>query len=135
MTTSEKKQLVVTFIKLMTSGRSDQFGQVLAETYHQHNPDVKDGLAGIQERTKQFESVFADMSVTIDDLVVEDDKVVGRFTWTGTHIGPFLGIPPTHKRVSWSGTDWWRIEDGNLAEHWDNVDWASLVQQLQSPKA
>ena len=116
----------------MTSGQSDQFGQVLAETYHQHNPDVKDGLAGIQERTKQFESVFADVTATIDDLVVEDDKVVGRFTWTGTHIGSFLGIPATHRQVSWSGTDWWRIEEGKLAEHWDNVEWASLMQQLQS---
>lgn len=132
MTSSEKKQLVVTFIKLMTSGQSDQFGQVVAQTYQQHNPDAKSGLAGIQERTKQFESVFADVSATIDDLLVEDDKVVGRFTWTATHVGPFLGLPATHKRVSWTGTDWWRIEDGKLAEHWDNVDWATLMQQLQT---
>lgn len=132
MTTLEKKQLVITFIDLMTSGQSDQFGQVLAENYHQHNPDGKDGLAAIQERTKQLESVFADVTATIDDLVAEDDKVVGRFTWSGTHVGPFQGIPATHKRVSWSGTDWWRIEDGKLAEHWDNVEWASLIQQLQT---
>ncbi len=121
MTTEEKKQLVKTFVELMTTHQSQNFGQVLAEDYYQHNPDVKQGLAGIQERTKQFETVFADVAVTIDDLVAEEDKVVARFTWTGTHIGEFLGIPATHKKVSWSGTDWWRIENGKLAEHWDNV--------------
>ena len=132
MTTQEKKQLVITFLDLMTTGQSDQFGQVLAENYHQHKPDSQDGLAGIQEQTKQLEAVFADVTVAIDDLVVEDDKVVGRFTWTGTQVGPFMGIPATHKRVSWSGTDWWRIEDDKLAEHWDNIEWASLIQQLQA---
>ncbi len=130
MTTEEKKQLVKTFVELMTTHQSQNFGQVLAEDYYQHNPDVKQGLAGIQERTKQFESVFADVAVTIEDIVAEEDKVVARFIWTGTHIGEFLGIPATHKKVSWSGTDWWRIENGKLAEHWDNVEWASLMQQL-----
>ena len=130
MTTEQKKQLVKTFVELMTTNQSENFGQVLAENYYQHNPDVKQGLAGIQERTKQFETVFADVAVTIDDIVAEEDKVVARFTWTGTHIGEFLGIPATGKKVSWSGTDWWRIENGKLAEHWDNVEWASLMQQL-----
>ena len=130
MTTEEKKQLVKTFVELMTTHQSQNFGQVLAEDYYQHNPDVKQGLAGIQERTKQFEAVFADVAVTIEDIVAEEDKVVARFVWTGTHIGEFLGIPATHKKVSWSGTDWWRIENGKLAEHWDNVEWASLMQQL-----
>lgn len=130
MTTEEKKQLVKTFVELMTTHQSESFGRVLAEDYYQHNPDVKQGLAGIQERTKQFESVFADVAVTIDDIVAEDDKVVARFTWTGTHIGEFLGIPATHRKVSWAGTDWWRIANGKLAEHWDNVEWASLMQQL-----
>ncbi len=132
MTTEQKKQLVKTFVELMTTGQSKNFGQVLAEDYYQHSPDVKQGLAGIQERTRHFETVFADVAVTIDDIVVEDDKVVARFNWTGTHIGEFLGVPATNKKVSWAGTDWWRIENGKLAEHWDNVEWASLMQQLMA---
>lgn len=132
MTTEEKKQLVKTFVELMTTHKSENFGQVLAENYYQHNPDVKQGLAGIQERTKQFETIFADVAVTIDDIVSEDDKVVARFNWSGIHVGEFLGIAATHKKVSWSGTDWWRIENGKLAEHWDNIEWASLMQQLKA---
>ena len=82
----------------MTTHQSENFGQVLTENYYQHNPDVKQGLAGIKERTKQFETVFADVAVTIDDFIAENDKVVARFTWTGIHIGEFLGILATHKK-------------------------------------
>ncbi len=92
MTTEEKKQLVKTFVGLMTTHQSENFGQVLAENYYQHNPDVKQGLAGIQERTKQFETVFADVAVTIDDIVAEDDKVVARFNWSGIHVGEFTPL-------------------------------------------
>ena len=69
----------MTFLNLITNGQSGQFGQVSADSYHQHNPGV---------------------SVKIDDLVAEDDKVVGRFGWMGTRIGSFQYTPATHKRVS-----------------------------------
>jgi steroid delta-isomerase-like uncharacterized protein len=132
MTTEQKKQLVSKFMELMTTHQSEKFGEVIAENYQQHNPLVKQGLIGIKEGAKWFESIFPDATATTDDIVVEGDKVVARFTWTGTHKGEFFGIPATNKKVTWTGTDWWRVEDGKLAEHWDVVDWASLTQQLQS---
>lgn len=131
MTAHEKKQLVYAFIELMTTHQSERFGEVIADTYVQHNPMVKQGLIGIKEGAKWFESVFPDAQATIDDILVEGDKVVVRFTWTGTQQSELFGIPATHKKVTWTGTDWWRIENGKLAEHWDVVDWAGLVRQLQ----
>lgn len=132
MTTEQKKELVSKFIELMTSYQSEKFKDVVSESYIQHNPMVKQGLVGIMEGAKWFESVFPDITATIDDIVVEGDKVVARVTWTGTHKGEFFGIAATNKKVTWTGTDWWRIENGKLAEHWDVVDWSSLMQQLQA---
>ena len=132
MDTAKMKQLVVRFVELMTTGQADKFGEVIAESYNQHGPGVAQGLTGIQQRTKQLEHVFADVTVNVDAIVAEGDIVVARFTWTGIHKGEFQGIPATNKKVSWAGTDWWRVEAGKLAEHWDNVEWASLIQQLQA---
>lgn len=132
MTTEQKKQLVSRFIQLMSSQQTEKFGEVIAESYIQHNPMVKQGLIGIIGGAEWFESVFPDVTATIDDIVVEADKVVARVTWTGTHKGELFGVPATNKKVTWTGTDWWRIENGKLAEHWDVVDWASLMQQVQS---
>lgn len=132
MTTEQKKELVSKFIELLTSYQTEKFGDVISESYIQHNPMVKQGLVGLIEATKWIKSVFPDASTTIDDIVVEGDKVVARVTWTSTHKGDFFGIPATNKKVTWTSTEWYRIENGKLAEHWDVVDWTSLMQQLQS---
>ncbi len=134
MTTEQKKQLVSRFIYLLTTKQSDKFGEVISLNYKQHNPMVKQGLTGIQEGAKWFEVVFPDVQATIDAIVVEGDLVVARFTWSGTHKGELFGIPASNVKVTWTGTDWWRIENGKLAEHWDVVDWSGLIQQIKAKK-
>ncbi len=129
------KELVIQFIDLMNTGQIDRFGEVIAEDYQQHNPMVEPGLTGIQNGARWFASVFPDARAVIDALVQEGDTVVGRFIWTGTHRGDFIDVPATNRLVSWTGTDWWRVENGKLAEHWDVVDWAGLMQQLNAPDA
>ena len=66
----------------------------------------------------------------IDDLIAEDDRVVGRFTIEATHTGNFLGIPPTGKRIRISGIDIVRIRDGQIVEHWYAEDALGLYRQL-----
>jgi len=134
MTTEQKKQLVSKFIELMTAKQSEKFGEIISQDYKQHNPMVKQGLVGLQEGSKWFESIFPDISAKIDAVVVEDDMIVARITWTGTHKGELFGIPASNVKATWTGTDWWRIENGKLAEHWDVVDWSSLMQQIQTKK-
>jgi len=53
----------------------------------------------------------------MDDLVVARDRVVGRFTYRGTHAGPFYGTPPTVNAIEMRSIDIWRIEDGQFVEH------------------
>lgn len=126
------KQLVIQFIDLMNTGQIDRLGEVIADDYKQHNPMVEPGLIGIQNGARWFASIFPDARAVVDDIISEGTIVVARFTWTGTHRGELFGLPATNRQVSWTGTDWWRIENGKLAEHWDVVDWAGLTQQLSS---
>ena len=50
--------------------------------------------------------------------------------FTGTHRGEFFGVPPTGKRASIRVMDFVRYQDGKVAEHWNVVDVAGLMQQL-----
>lgn len=129
--TQAKRQLAIRFVELMVANQVDQFSQVVAQDYKQHNPMVRQGLAGIIEAGQWFHSVFPDITVRVEQLVVENDLVVGRFTWSGTHQAEFMGIAATHRKASWVSMDLWRVEQGKLAEHWDVVDWAGLIAQLQ----
>jgi predicted ester cyclase len=57
---------------------------------HQHShPDVGDvqGVAALAAFVREIWEAFPDFYDTIDDQVAEGDKVVTRFTSTGTHPG------------------------------------------------
>jgi steroid delta-isomerase-like uncharacterized protein len=73
---------------------------------------------------------FPDLTITIEDLIAEGDKVVTRLTARGTHQGTFRGIAPTGRVVSWTGIRIFRIAEGKIVEHWANWDDLSLLQQL-----
>ena len=72
-------------------------------------------------------TAFPDLHYTIEDLFGEGDRVVVRYTSRGTHKGDLMGIPPTGKQVTVTGTDIMRIVNGKILEEWINND---LMQQL-----
>ena len=72
-------------------------------------------------------TAFPDLHYTIEDLFGEGDRVVVRYTSRGTHKGDLMGIPPTGKQVTVTGTDIMRVANGKILEEWINSD---LMQQL-----
>jgi len=77
-----------------------------------------------------FRSAFPDVHFSVEDQVVEGDKVVTRWRGSGTHQGNLMGIPPTGNRVSFVGITINRLEDGKVAEEWQIFDALGMMQQL-----
>lgn len=74
---------------------------------------------------------FPDVNITIEDLVVEGDKIVMRYTERGTLTGrSFLGIEPDGQRYAKPGTTVYRVVDGKLAESWGVEDTLGWFRQL-----
>jgi predicted ester cyclase len=73
---------------------------------------------------------FPDLRLTVEDAVGEGDLVAQRVAFEGTHTGEFQGLPPTHRKVSFSGLELNRFSDGRVVEHWFQLDALSLLQQL-----
>jgi predicted ester cyclase len=89
-----------------------------------------DLLAEATEHTRQFLTAFPDVEVTIQDLIAEGDKVVGRLLVRGTNTGPFAGRPPTGKRVTFGSFRIYRLADGKVVETWAMQDRMGLMEQL-----
>ena len=87
-------------------------------------------LRGHQAVLHRISQCLPRPSRKVDDTIAEGDKVVVRATWSGTHKGEFMGIPPTGKRVSFGVIDTVRIDGGKLVEHWGQMDNMRLMQQL-----
>jgi len=123
------------FAGFMNSHDPDGVGAFVAEGYVNHNLFVDDGREANRAFWAQWFAAFPDSEVSLDDVVVElgrqdGDRVVGRFTYQATFLGPFMGLPPTGGRVVMHSIDIWRVVDGMAVEHWDQLDTQDFMAQL-----
>jgi predicted ester cyclase len=77
-----------------------------------------------------FVEGFPDLQLTVEEAVGEGDLVAQLVHFEGTHTGEFQGLPPTHRKVTFSGLELNRFVDGRVAEHWFQMDSLTLLQQL-----
>jgi steroid delta-isomerase-like uncharacterized protein len=74
---------------------------------------------------------FPDVAITIEDLVVDGDKIVNRYIERGTLTGvTFLDIEPSGQHYEKPGTTIYRVADGRLAESWGVEDTLGWFRQL-----
>jgi predicted ester cyclase len=70
--------------------------------------------------------------MVIDDVIADGDRVVTHFTFTGTHEGELMGVRPTGKEVSVTGTGVFHVVDGKIVEWTYNLDYLGMFQQLEA---
>lgn len=111
--------------------------EVFAADYVMHDPawpaEVKGPEGFKQWAGAMLEPYFSD-SHTSADMIAERDKVVVHWTWSGTHTGEFMGIPPTGRQIAITGTTIHRFADGKFVESWASYDSLGMVQQLTTPE-
>jgi len=132
MSAADNKALVRRFWEgLVCTGDPGLADELLAPGYTVHyagNPPMdRDGFLRFLDALR---SAFPDVTVTVEDLLAEGDEVAVRWTWGGTHRGPFLGIPPTGEAVAGSGIGLFRIANRRIVEDFVQEDTFGLLQQL-----
>jgi len=134
MSTEQNKALVRQMVEeIFNRGNMSRADEFLAPDFVEREelpPGIPRDREGVKQLTIMLRSAFPDFKATIDDLVAEGDKVVIRQTWSGTHKGEFMGIPPTGKSVSFGVIDIIRMAGGKGVEHWGQMDSMGLMQQL-----
>jgi len=107
------------------------FDEVISNDYidYGHQPPGR-GLSGAMDDYREFTGGFKDARFNIDDLVVAGDRVVARWTCTGTHTGDFIGIPATGKKMSVLGISMYRLRDGKIVETRNSADVFGMLVQL-----
>jgi hypothetical protein len=75
-------------------------------------------------------AAFPDITITLEEIFAEGDRVAFRSTIRGTHLNTFQGIAPTGRSVTVSLLDIVRVEDYKIVEHWGGPDFLDWLQQL-----
>jgi steroid delta-isomerase-like uncharacterized protein len=131
---TDNKQIVQRFMnECWNQGNLNAVSELVADNCRYHDPvfpSLSSGAENIKSHIQTCRNGFPDLMFTNDDTIAERDEVVEHWTATGTHKGQFLGMPPTNKRATVTGTSIHRIEGSKIAEVWSNWNLMSLMEQL-----
>jgi predicted ester cyclase len=130
----QNKRVSRAWIEAFNVGDRAAESEVLGPDYVAHAPASLEPAALDSEAWAKFldsfREGFPDLRLTIENVVAEGDLVAQRIRFTGTHTGVFQGLPPTNRRVEFSGLELNRFVEGRVAEHWFQLDALGLLQQL-----
>jgi steroid delta-isomerase-like uncharacterized protein len=137
VSTEENKALVHRFYdEVWNRGNTDFAHEVFAEDYVRHDlrpTEALPGPAGQKKIADDFRTAFPDLEFAVDLIIGEEDFVVGRWTASGTQLGPWGTLEPTGRRVTFSAVNIFRFEDGKVAEIWNHRDDLGLMEQVGTP--
>jgi predicted ester cyclase len=111
-------------------GRVEVVDEVVAEHAVAHHDGAPAGNQAWKDAIRFYRGAFPDLHYRIEDLIDAGDKVIVRWTATGTDTLGFMGRPPTQKVATVTGINIYRAEGGLLVEHWDEWNLAGLMQAL-----
>ncbi|HEX4469145.1 MAG TPA: ester cyclase [Gemmatimonadaceae bacterium] len=112
-------------------GDLDRIDDLFAPNFVRHDPGRE--LHGPEQNRAfiaELRMAFPDLHFTVDDQIAEGDKVCVRYRFQGTHLGAFHGMPPTRKRIGYSGILIYRILNDKIAEQWTEFDLLGFLEQL-----
>jgi hypothetical protein len=114
------------------SGNPGAVSEFLAPAYRRHLAPLLPSIDKQTqvERLKGFKAAFPDISITIQDVVVEGERIAFRGLMRGTHQGEAFGLRATGRKVEVRLLDIMRVEGGLIAEQWGGPDVYDLLRQL-----
>jgi steroid delta-isomerase-like uncharacterized protein len=129
----QNKALISNFFEQWHSRNIENMSKLFAPNAKYNHPSrgatpfpFGEALEGIEG----FWKVFPDLTVTIEDVIADGDKVVVRFIGRGTHQRDLGGIPATGMKTEAGAIDIFHIVDGKIVEVWEISDRLGLMQQL-----
>lgn len=104
----------------------------LAEDFVEHEeiPGMDDTRDTPRALFKMMRGALTDFHVDVHELLEEDDKVVARVSFVGTHTGEFMGVPASGNPVGIHAIDVLQFRDDQCVAHWGVMDMAGAMAQM-----
>ena len=132
MSTERNKDIVRRFIEeVFVKCNVDAADELATSDFTPHSwPGVDPGIENLKQGQRRVSAGLADVSMKIEDMIAEGDRVAVRLTAHARQDGEFMGMLPSGREYTISETHVFRVTDGKVAEHWVNADMLGLMQQL-----
>jgi steroid delta-isomerase-like uncharacterized protein len=106
-------------------------GELFATNCAFHTPDgALQGQDGAKQLYDAYATAFPDFNLRADDILADGNKVVVRYTFTGTHKGPLAVVPASGKQANVQGVVIFRLAGGKADDVHFVWDKFALMQQI-----
>lgn len=125
--------LVHRYVDACNERRMDDFDLIFPPdfTSHLRIGDIH-GLAPFKDMVRDLFMAFPDILWTLIEEIYAPGRAVIRYTFEGTHVGPFLGVAASHRRVRVAACEVMVIEDGWVPEIWNYADLMGMAAQMNA---
>ena len=125
-------EIVNNVARIWNRGNAEDIDQYLTHNFRNHDPAYPPltDAEGYKAFIRELKSGLPDFEVVTDEMFACDNRVVARWTASGTQKGEIFGRPPTDKYASWSGITIYRFEGDKIAEAWWAYDQLRILEQL-----
>jgi steroid delta-isomerase-like uncharacterized protein len=133
MSAENNKAIARRFIQVWGDGNLDVIEELAAPSLIVRYPTIHQVIQSSREFRHVlagFRSAFPDSAIRVEEEIAEGEKVVIRWSFSGTHKGSIMGIPATDKKVTWTGITIYRIVDGKVVEEQGEEDIAGFFRQV-----
>lgn len=131
MSVEENKSVVRRYFDMLDTRKLDRLPEVMTAGFRlrfDSNPEMD--VSATLGMFTMFIDALPDVSHEIVEILGEDNAVAVRMVIRGTHRGNLMGIPPTQKSVEFGSTNFFRFEQGKIAEQWAITDMLGMMRQL-----
>jgi len=134
---NENEKIVLDFFSVYANRNYEKVHQLMSENYKEHGStkDNESAYAKNPEEAikilKSVEDIFPDISVTMLDIFSQDDKVVVRVSFSGTHSATCFGAPASHKKIAWEALEIFRIQNAQIVESWGYWPAHEMLNQMR----
>ena len=134
-----QKQVCRMYVEqILSAGNMDVLEMCIARSYVGHDPIQPEGVQGrdgVRERRARDKAAFPGGRFEIEEMIEEGDRVAVLYRFTGTHAGPFAGVPATGKEITGQGIEIYRLHDGQIVESWSQGNYLGMLQSIGAADA
>jgi steroid delta-isomerase-like uncharacterized protein len=126
---AESKAVVERYYDTLRRGEIDGLDDMVAESFVGHAGAGADRRQ-LKGELAAFVKAFPDLTIELDHVVAEDDKVSVWATYRGTHKGEFAGVPPSGRPIDIAGWDMIRVDGDRIVEMSSYCNLLGLLTQI-----
>ena len=127
------EELVISFFERVYNQKDYEYVmEIYADDYYEHTETGARCNRDAYHILRTTDSIFPDLHVEINEILSRDGIVAVRLTFTGTHQGDFVGIPATHKTITFEAMEFFKVVEGRITESWGSWPLYDMLEKLKN---